>query len=119
MFRRRRTVVAQLVSRVRLLRVLVVSLALRTQIGAEPQSAWIRFVGDGPLLSGVTLETSLEVLVVAGPPASWGVSLVDSSACANGGAGGSTSQATENLGVVACGAGLCLDIEAHDSHGNR
>ncbi|EFJ52379.1 hypothetical protein VOLCADRAFT_86759 [Volvox carteri f. nagariensis] len=97
-------------------------LAVRDQVGPEPQGAWVRFVGDGPLLSGVTLETSLEVLVVAGPPVSWGVSLVESGGVANGGGGGpgaTTSQATENLGFVACGALVCLEVEAHDAHGNR
>ncbi|GIL94923.1 hypothetical protein Vretimale_1033 [Volvox reticuliferus] len=97
-------------------------LPVREQVEVEPQSAWIRFVGDGPLLSGVTLETSLEVLVVAGPATSWGVSLVESSGGVNGGGGGpggNTSQSTENLGFVACGAVLCLEVEAHDAHGNR
>ncbi|GLC56261.1 hypothetical protein PLESTB_001085700 [Pleodorina starrii] len=95
-------------------------LAVREQAGTEPQGAWIRFVGDGPLLSGVTLETSVELMVVAGPPTSWGVSLVESGAGAHGGgAGATTSQATENLGFVACGAVLCLEVEAHDAHGNR
>lgn len=80
----------------------------------------MRFVGDGPLLSGVTLEMSLEIIVVPGPPASWGVSLVETSAGANGGGPGTvTSQVTENLGFVACGAVLSLEIEAHDAHGNR
>lgn len=35
------------------------------QAGGEPQSAWVRFVGDGAL-SGLTLEASLELAVVAG-----------------------------------------------------
>ncbi|GLI61005.1 hypothetical protein VaNZ11_003267, partial [Volvox africanus] len=97
-------------------------LPVREQVGVEPQGAWVRFVGDGPLLSGVTLETSLEVLVVAGPPASWGVSLVENSGGMNGGGGvpgGNTSQSTETLGFVACGAVLCLEVEPHDAHGNR
>lgn len=65
---------------------------------------------------------------VAGPPAKWAVSIVDWAGPANGGGGGSgagagggggASQVTENLGVLACGAALCLEIEAQDAHQNR
>ncbi|KAG2443092.1 hypothetical protein HYH02_009506 [Chlamydomonas schloesseri] len=101
-------------------------LHVKEQAGGEPQSAWVRFVGDGALLSGLTLEASLELAVVAGPPAAWGISVLEWSGGANGGGDGleggvrgEHTQVTENLGCVACGAPICLEIQPHDAHGNR
>eukprot|EP00198_Chlamydomonas_reinhardtii_P012225 XP_001701562.1 predicted protein [Chlamydomonas reinhardtii] len=99
-------------------------LHVKEQAGGEPQSAWVRFVGDGAL-SGLTLEASLELAVVAGAPAAWGISVLEWSGAANGGGDGveggrgGHSQATENLGCVACGAPICLEIQPHDAHSNR
>ncbi len=99
------------------------------QAGGEPESAWVRFLGDGGSLSGLTLEAAVEIHTVAGRPAKWAVSIVDWAGPANGGGagagagagggGGGASQVTENLGVLACGAALCLEIEAQDAHQNR
>ncbi|GFR47072.1 hypothetical protein Agub_g8759, partial [Astrephomene gubernaculifera] len=91
------------------------ALPVREQAGGEPQSVWVRFVGDGALLSGTTLEIALEVHVVPGPPAAWGCSILESGAAAGGG----PSQATEALGRVACGDPICLEIEAHDAYNNK
>ncbi|PNH02580.1 Structural maintenance of chromosomes flexible hinge domain-containing protein 1 [Tetrabaena socialis] len=95
-------------------------LPVRETIGDQPLSAWVRFVGEGPLLAGLSLETSLELSVTAGPPASWRLSVVEWDGAANGGGGGGgPSQVTENLGLVACGAAVCLEVEVVDAHGNR
>lgn len=55
-----------------------------TQAGGDPQSIWVKFVGDGVQLAGLCLEASLELAVAPGPPEAWGVSVVEYAAAAAG-----------------------------------
>lgn len=98
-----------------------------------PQAHWLRFTGEGPSASAISLELSFEVHVVAGPPSAWSVSIVDGSGNSQaaaaqqqhhdggggGGGGPNADAASGDLSHIQCGKPFFLEIEAVDQYNNR
>jgi hypothetical protein len=66
----------------------------------------------------VSLDIQFEVSVVAGPPASWGVAIVERYHTTPA-AAGRAQEGAGNLSMISCGKPFTLEIEALDVNHNR
>ena len=74
----------------------------------------------GALAVGVSLDIQFEVSVVPGPPASWGVAIVERYQNTTAAvAAGRQQDGGDNLSLIPCGKPFTLEIEALDTHHNR
>jgi len=69
--------------------------------------------------TGVSLDIQFEVSVVAGPPASWGVAIVERYQDSTAAAAAGRQQAADDLSMIPCGKPFTLEIEALDVNHNR